>query len=511
MQSFAGAFLALLVLLPQVALAEEHSTVPGPVSPEGSISVTKFLPEGYAIDGSISYQAQLQKAVDTAAKARKVLVFPPMVYLLEDEAGLTIHSGTTLLMYGAVFRFDDENKADGQAFLGRDVSDVRFLGGEIAGQREVWPESVNIAGIRITGNSARIRVREMFIHELSSNGIGVFGPSDQSPIQHVFVTNTIIRNCSNVYVDYLQPGAGPARGSQREDQGGVAFYHVEDFVVNGCSLEGSTSDGTHFYRCRHGQFIDNKVTGSQMGGYFLEGCQGVLASGNLIRENGSRGVTIERDSRDCTLVHNVVEHSGREGLWAPDVAGCLVADNIFRSNGRKDHDGFDSEIKVEETDKYQTVTQDFHIAGNLFYTTASQERAIWITSGAGGIVVENNLLRGPVRTIRADAWLSGNGQVIVRNNDGWKTENAGVASFHGDGKKTVFHILHGLDFPEPDDPRMLRHIKVVPVVTAGSRVAAGPFSASADTRQVIVEFLAAPPSGKSNLTLNWSVRVAHPY
>jgi hypothetical protein len=510
MRSFGGAFVLLLVLLPGVVLGKQPSQVQGPIPPAGSISVTQFLPEGYVTDGSIGYQPQLQEAVDTAAQVGRALVFPPMIYLLEDEAGLTIHSGTTLFLYGAVFRFDHENQEDGQAFLGQDVTDVQFLGGEIAGRRTAWAQSVNIAGIRITGNSARIRVQDMFIHDLSSNGIGVFGPTDESPIKDVFVTNTIVRNCCNVYVDYLQPGAGPARGSQREDQGGIAFYHVESFVVHGCSLEDSTSDGTHFYRCRHGQFTDNKVTGSQMGGYFLEGCQSVLASGNLIRANGSRGVTIERDSRDCTLIHNIVEQSGREGLWALDVSGCLVASNVFRENGRKDHKGLDWEIKIEETDKYETVTEDFRVAGNILYTAASQDGAIWITSGARAIVVENNSMRGPVRTIRADAWLSGSGQAIVRNNDGWKTESAGVARLDGDGKRAVFRIPHGLDFPDLDDPRMLQHVQIVPLITAGSRDAAGPLFASADTQAITVEFLAAPPSGKGNLTFNWSVRVANP-
>lgn len=498
----------LLVFTVSWAFGQEPS---GPDLPTaGSISATHFLPQGYVKDGSISYQRQLQTAVDEAARSGKVLVFPPMTYLLDDEAGLTLHPGMTLSMAGAVFRIGRECSEDGQALFAQDVTDLRLLGGEIAGSRDAWPQSVNIAGIRITGKSARIRIDGMFLHDLSSNGIGVFGPGDESPIEDVFVTNTIVRNCCNVYVDYLQPGAGPARGSQREDQGGIAFYHVAGFVVHGSAFEDSTSDGTHFYHCRHGQFTDNKVTGSQMGGYFLEGCRDVLAAGNLFRDNGSRGVTIERDSRDCTLVHNLVEHSGREGLWAPDVAGCLVADNIFRENGRKDHDGLDSEIKVEETDKYETVTEDFRIADNLITTTENQANAIWITSGARGIVVANNSMRGPQRTIRADAWLSGQGQATVRRNDGWKTESTGTARLDGDGKRTVFRITHGLDFAEPDDPRLLQHVTVVPAVTAGSRDAAGPKSVSADARAIVVEFLTAPPAGKANVVLSWSVQVAAP-
>ncbi len=481
-----------------------------PAPPAGSVLATRFLPEGYVTDGSVSYQGQLQKALDAAAGAHQVLVFPPMTYLLEDESGLTVHSGTTLFLHGAVFRFPETADEDGQAFFGENVTDVAFLGGEIAGCRDAWPASVNIAGIRITGRSARIRVRDTFIHDLSSNGLGLFAPGDETPIRDVFISDVVVRNCCNVYVDYLQPGAGPARGSLREDQGGIACYHVENFVVHGCSFEDSTSDGTHFYHCRDGRFTDNKVTGSQMGGYFLEGCRSVLAAGNLILDNGSRGVTIERDSIDCTLVHNVIEGSGREGLWAPDVAGCLVADNVFRANGRKDHEDRDSEIKIEETGKFDTVTRDFRVAGNLFDTTETQDQAVWVTSGARGIVVENNVLRGSVRAIRADPWQSGEGRVTVAHNHGWTTENAGTARFDGDGRQTVFRIAHGLDLPAPSEPNARPPVAVVPLVTAGSRDAAGARLASADSGNVAVEFVAAPPSGEGNVVLHWSARVVCP-
>lgn len=482
-----------------------------PQSPwQGAISVSDFLPAGFVTDGSVSYQRAIQKAIDTASQTRRALVFPPMTYLLDDEAGLSLHSGMTLVMYGATVRLDRENRRDGQALAGRDVTDVQILGGEIAGQREAWPDSVNIAGIRITGNSARIRIRDVSLHDLSSNGIGIFGAGDKAPIRDVLVENVLVRNCSNIYVDYLKPQPGPAPGSQREDQGGIACYYVTNFVVRDSLFEGSRSDGTHFFQCRDGRFTDNQVTGSTMGGYFLEGCQHVTASGNLIRENGSRGVTIERDSRFCTLVGNIVEHSGREGLWAPDVAGCVVADNVFRENGRKNHDALDSELKIEETDRWKTVTEDILIRGNLVVTTAHQQNALWITSGCRKVVVEGNSLRGPVRTVRVDPWFSGDGEVRVSGNDGWKTDSAGIARFSGDGKTRRFRIGHGLDFAQPLDPRAWNRISIVPTVVAGSAAAVGPFSVSTDGTSIQVEYREPPAAGQENVVLAWSVRLGDP-
>src|SRR5262249_8098093 len=135
--------------------------------------------------------------------------------------------------------------------------------------------------------------------------------------------------------DYLSDRPGPEKGSTREDQGLITFYHVEDFVVRGCRLDRSRSDGTHFYRCRRGQFVDNKVYAAQMGGYFVESCEAGVAADNIVRAAGSRGVTIERGSKHCTLRGCVVAGSGREGLWAPNCTGLVVTGNVFCDNGRK--------------------------------------------------------------------------------------------------------------------------------------------------------------------------------
>jgi hypothetical protein len=501
-------FLAVPLVFCCCAAVAESPRCEGPSPTAAWLSATEFLPEGYARDGSTSYQRQLQEALDAASRSGKGLVFPPMVYLLDDPAGLTVPSGMTLSMYGAVFRLGKNISRDGQAFRAENVRDVQFLGGEVAGRRDAWPDSVNVAGIRVYHQAARLRIRDMFFHDLSSNGIGLLG-DERTPIRDVWVSNTIVRNCCNVYVDYLEPHTGPAPGSQREDQGGIAFYYVENFLVHGCALEDSRSDGTHFFHCADGRFTDNQVVNNHMGGYFVEGCRAVLASGNLIRGNGSRGVTIERDSLDCTLVHNLVEHSGREGLWAPDVARCVVTDNLFRENGRKRHRDFDSEIKIETDGKFPTVTADIRVAGNQFYTAAGQGRAVWITSGVCRVLVENNLFRGPVRLIQADPWRTGNGSAVVRHNDGWKTEDAGLATLDGDGRTRVFRIPHGLDVADPDDASLGEHVGVQPSVTAASADAAGAFWAAADSRCIAVEFRTPPPPGRGNVKLHWSAAICY--
>jgi len=385
------------------------------------LSVADFLPKGYVTDGTISYQDKLQKAIDAAAQENGTLVFPPIVYRL-DESGLRIHSNLTLWMYGAVFQIDGRCNTDGQAFLGHNVEKVRFLGGEIVGRNDVWPTGVNIRGIYLTGQLKNIRIQDMYIHDLSSNGIGIFGEQEKLACE-VWIKDTVVENCCNYYGDYLSQKPGPEKGSERKDQGLIAFYFVQDFVVSACRFEKSRSDGTHFYKCRQGQFVHNKVYSSQMGGYFLETCMHVMASDNIVRENGSRGVTIERGSRNCTLTGNYVGNSGREGLWAPDCIGLIISANIFdrnglKPNGNKPHQIWNANITVNEAshDPTKSPTEDYIISDNIFYTSNSQIAAIHVDSDkAAGIVIKNNLLRGENQRILIDG--DERGKVTLQDNE----------------------------------------------------------------------------------------------
>lgn len=237
------------------------------------------------------------------------------------------------------------------------------------------------------------------------------------------MTDCVIEDSCNRYGDYLSPKPGPEPGSVREDQGLVCFYHVDDFVVRGCRFEKSRSDGTHFYRCRRGQFVHNRVYAAAMGGYFLETCEDVLASDNVVRDNGSRGVTIERGSRNCTLKGNVVANSGREGLWAPDCTGLIVTGNVFDRNGRKPNgknpdQQWNANITINEDsrDPTKSPTEHYLIADNIITTTADQIAAVRVDAEkCSGVVVRNNLLRGDNRKLLVEG--DPKGRVTVAGNE----------------------------------------------------------------------------------------------
>ncbi|NLP11814.1 right-handed parallel beta-helix repeat-containing protein [bacterium] len=363
------------------------------------ISVTEFLPKGYSKDGSVSYQSHLQRALDAASEKRQALLFPPMIYSL-DEKGLQVHSHLTLMMHGAVFQLRKECIKDGQAFHGKDLQQVQFIGGEVCGPEERWPDGVNIRGIHLIGRCEKIRIQEMYFHHLTSNAVGVFAAED-AWAQDIWITDVVAEEGCNEYGDYLSERPGPEINSSRQDQGLIALYHVRDFTVRGCRLERSRSDGTHFYRCREGAFVHNRVYAARMGGYFLETCENVCASDNLILHNGSRGVTIERGSKNCLLQGNIIAHSGREGLWAPNCTGLIVTGNHFNHNGRKANGEkkeqlWNANITINSAhDPTNTLTRDYLISNNQFYTSNSQIAAIRVDAPAvRNIVIRQNQFLG---------------------------------------------------------------------------------------------------------------------
>ena len=144
---------------------------------QASRSVAEFLPQGFVRDGSVSYQQQVQRAIDAAAAAGQPLAFPAMTYAV-DEHGWQLPSGSKLHMEGAVFEVRSDAAADGAVFHGHDVAHVTLDGGAIVGHNESWPDGVNVRGVHLTGCSASVAIRGMQFRNLSSNGIGIFGDQE---------------------------------------------------------------------------------------------------------------------------------------------------------------------------------------------------------------------------------------------------------------------------------------------------------------------------------------------
>ena len=469
-----------------------------PIEGQQEIKATYFFPAGYVSDGSIGYMTQLQMALRYAARWNLKVVFPSMTYLIDNEQGLEVYSGLTIDMHGAVLKTASSFAKDGQVFRGQDIENVTFISGEIAGARDQWAESTNIAGIKILGRSANITIRDMYIHHISSNAVRIHGIDSNNPARNITISNVHADHCCNIYVDYLEPNLGPWPGTDLEDQGNIALYYVEDFKVDRCLLENSKADGTHFYKCNRGRFTNNILYNNHMGGYFIDGCCYVDADNNTITASGSRGVSIEGGSDNCTLTNNAVSNSGREGLWLIASSHWRITGNTFANNGRKNDAMVDCNINIDNnmgTFSREVQCQDVLIEANTLVTSAFQSWAIRISSTSKDIRIQHNDLKGENKAIRADAWLSGIGTVSVIANNGWRTESNGTMEFTGDGKTKLFTIKHGLDFSDPSDIRMLNYIKIEPTFLVIGLSPDFTLNYTYDLQNLKINFSKPPPAG----------------
>lgn len=419
-----------------------------------SLFLDSILPKGFSLNGSVSYQKQIEEAIELASQKGQTLVFPPSVFLVEDPAGIRLKSNVRLDLTDVKFIVDPKINKDGQIFYGENVRNVEIVNGEFDGTRDKLPTSVNIAGIVITGQSKNIKITGSYFHHLSSNGIRIHGVDTQQMTEDVTITSVRINESCNEYIDYLLPGQGPAPGTERKDQGNISLYFVRNFLITNSTLENSHSDGSHFYFCSNGQILNNQIQNNRMGGYFVETCSDINAFNNKIAGNGSRGVTIERGAIRCNLKANSITNSGREGIWIDDSEQLVVSNNYIASNGKKNHSPYNSNIKITDTswpdNKNQSKSKYIYILKNTILTDATSEHAVWVISCASNVSITGNLMLGAKKRIKADSWISGSGSCEERDNQNWFTSRSGVQQVTLINWEFGFDIKHNLDIYDWD-------------------------------------------------------------
>lgn len=428
-----------------------------------------------------------------------IVFFSPGVYSITHSSGIRIFSDMIFRCNNSLFVMNSTPLYDGQYFLVKDVQNFQFYGGILKGHRENWPDSANIRGFLITGNSSNIVISDVIISNLSSNGIGIFG-NELKPIANVTITNVLIENCSNKYNDYLEPNPGPVLGTSREDQGNIAFYYVTHFEVANCIFKSSKSDGTHFFKCYNGKIINNLIIDNKMGGYFVETSNYIYGENNIIENNGSRGATIERNSSNNVFRNNIVRFNGREGLWADDVTNLQVISNAFVLNGRRKDFFVSCNINITDTSWPINIsnpkTRNVYIFNNYIETDTTQWFAIRVQSSAINVKIVSNFMLGKRKTIRADCWLSGVGKVVIRSNYGWKTENQGIVEFSGNGVERFYQFAHNLDFSDPENPNMLKYVKIFVKLIPLTKETIVPAEIKYDIKNIIMVYKNPLPPGR---------------
>jgi hypothetical protein len=223
------------------------------------------------------------------------------------------------------------------------------------------------------------------------------------------------------YALYAPTGSGPGKGA-------VDLVGCRNVTVRGCRLS-ALGDTMHVQKCDGVVFSDNHITGSRMGAFFLaEHCRNAVVTGNTVDgTNGSRVISVERSCRDVTIVGNTFRNGGR-GSWINQPTNFVLADNVFADNttkcepdprrGRRSFLTGDYEryaelyfTTYEPTGTYGNVV----VRGNVFTSGPHASAAITFAPGGRTLVVADNVLAGPVRSVVVSPGCEG---VDVRGNAG---------------------------------------------------------------------------------------------
>jgi hypothetical protein len=290
-----------------------------------------------------------------------------------------------------------------------------------AGEADRGHEAICFYGDHLPENI--VRGRQYFVIESTPEFIRVAEAPAGAPVKFVGSAGPQAKLISNLFSAYLSlyapVGSGPGKGA-------LDIVGCEQVMVRGCRLS-ALGDTMHIQKSRGIIFEGNQITGSRMGAFFLaEFCRDAVITGNMVDgTNGSRVISVEKSCEDVVISGNTFRNGGR-GSWINQPRNFTLANNIFVNNttkcerdprrGRRSFLTGDFEqyaelyfTTYEPGGQYGNVT----VRGNTFVSGTNAAHAITFAPGGKTILVEGNILSGPVADIPAPAECE---NVIIRDN-----------------------------------------------------------------------------------------------
>lgn len=420
------------------------------------VTARKFGAKG---DGTTDDSAAIQAAIDAAEAAGAGIVhFPPgRVYRVTSD--LTV-SGKGIVLDGGAGH--DENPAtDQHAMIRADagVTDLLTISGNQCQVRNLQLDGANIAetALSITGwyntlfNMAAKRGTNYALFSQSANRMNVL-------LCHFHGTDGAVAAARFGGSDMIITSVhAMSRGAD------VAVIHAgSGCLVTNCHYTGTaTATGVMHVRGSQNIFSNIYYDTANAGPLITIGADFTL-TGNRILNSYLFNINLQDDTYPAILIDGseaTVKHTKIEG-------------NHFEAGGNSERFSYALEISGSN---FTT-----HFANN----TVRWATALWNT--------RPQVSKGNSLTTEA------------AGNNARFSENAGRATFSGNGSQTQFNIL-GFAIARTAgvvEPRAL-------LVTAGSEDAAGDFWAEFNTSvgRIEVHYATAPPSGSDNVVLNWYIEV----
>lgn len=351
-----------------------------------------------------------QSATITYRHGGGMVHLAPGNYRIAGPTGVELRSYCELDCHGAILTAADAFAAPGQLLqtaANFSHTTISIRGGQFRGQRTKWPTQQNVGGI-ILRDTDNIVVEGCEITDFNSAGLAIvnthFKDKSHPRPRRVTIANSRIARCATEYVDIRDDLYGEV-GKGSDHKAMLRLAGVRDFELRHNRLEDSFGDAKWVVGCEDGVIIGNTIENSRMGSYFIEGSIRIIGTANMIRNAGSRAVTIERGSHENTFCNNVIVNSYREGLWLMGCSECLIQGNRFENNGWRNSAGLDSAIKIEWQEKFAKEQASYNlISHNVIKTRPHQDQAIWVASGehSKGNTITDNLIMGAKVAVRDD-------------------------------------------------------------------------------------------------------------
>ena len=260
--------------------------------------------------------------------------------------------------------------------------------------------------------------------------------------------------------------------------------------LNQVSIKDNDGNGFHtasFFVCDN--FLLNCNIGRNgLDGIFLNGAVNIIYGGETWRHKRV-GVRVGLGAWGTRIIAFSTFENDEDGIsiFEADrviIQGCLVRENSLAVPGTK------SGIAIGGS--AAEASEDIIIANSLIYGAKQQFGInIWNPHCANVLIVGNNL-HGNMSPLNVNGINH-----IIKNNHGYVTENSGTATFSGDGVATSFTFAHGL----ANTPTVV-HLE------AKSADASGDKFWSADSVNITVTFVTAPPAGINNVILGWEAKIS---
>lgn len=329
-------------------------------------------------------------------------------YRIDSPTGIEIRSYCELDLHGATLTAADSYSTGGQLLqTAPDLphNHITIRGGHLRGQRMKWSPRQNISGI-VLRDTDHVLVAGCDIVDFNSVGLAVinthYKDATRPRSRRVTIANNRVARCATEYVDIRGDLYGEV-GQGSDHKAMLRLAGIQDFEIRNNHLEDSFGDAKWVVACQDGIISGNTFDNSRMGSYFVEGSVRVIGTANMVRNAGSRGVTIERGSHHNTFANNVIINSYREGLWLMGCSECIIQGNRFENNGWRNSAGLDSAIKLEWQPSFAEHPVSFNlIVHNVIKTQPHQDQAIWIASGENsrGNIITDNVIFGAQVAVR---------------------------------------------------------------------------------------------------------------